>query len=204
VADELDFVTLRNNAAAKAFSSPEEEGRAVARELSDDPAEAEAQAGEWLASQPTPLLPGRVETGRVSVTQAADPEGGQTVEEAKAQHRKKIGDWPERPKFMSNLPGYSKDLLPIVSSLPPELSRLLTGVDLSEGGASPEDLEGLRVDPEELPPREYWPFFEPKVRRALERIGQLRDKYEAMDDEMGEERGALWRLEQDFPTEEGE
>ena len=105
---------MRERAARNAWKL-EEQGRATAAELSDDPAEAEAQAGEWLAGQeelrPMPLLPSKVKSGHFWTGDDSRPgthswdrsstsllraeredEMGKTPKEIQAQRRAKLED----------------------------------------------------------------------------------------------------------------
>lgn len=93
MAKDLPAITpLRAMRDQAAKFANETRGRKVAAELSDDPVEAEAQAEEYLESQPTPLLPGRVRTpSEPAVLQAErEDEIGLTPREMQAQRRAKL------------------------------------------------------------------------------------------------------------------
>lgn len=221
MADKLDLVRMRRNAAANQFPSEEEEGKAIAAELSDDPAEAEAQAGEWLEGEypkpplrdlrrpevRSPLITSEGENygggwdvwPDMSVVQAASPEGGQTIEEARAEHEREVGDWPtsRRTKFMMEYPGYSEKLRKLMSHLSPE-DQALMGWSLPGLGGE----FGLnRMD---FPPEEMWPLLRPEVRRVLEQEKRLQDEFAAEHERMRPRAIQKEEFEEEFPEEGGE
>ena len=87
--NETDLARMRRQAAATALKAHGlQHGAAVAGELSDDPDEATRQAESWLEGQENlgEVQPYR-DLSQVQTAQSFNPEGGDTLEGARALHR---------------------------------------------------------------------------------------------------------------------
>lgn len=207
MADELDFVTLRNNAAAKAFASEEEEGKAIADELSDDPVEADAQAAEWLANQPTPLIKGKVKTGfrpnpwlrredDMDVLQAErEDEIGLTPEEMQAQRRYKLRGDPKTSWAISM--GDDLTRMPNYYPLRQTIEAKYPGLDVWYGKTHDYDRERSVLDEQALQ------YLRPDVADALRALHREELKDEATIAKMREIREDVKEADRWFPEETG-
>ena len=194
-------------------------GREYAAELSDDPDQANIEAEESLADQPTPLrqgvvkgahlpYPSGIPQGRgrdMEVAQAASEEGGQTVEEAREQYESEtegLSRLRSRGDNYHAVAGYTEAFENILSSLPPEDQELLMGPAHGGGGHPQLRTRGggyLGWNVERIEPS----LFRPEIRRVIEQLQQL----QAKTDDEGEIARGRWterrEFEEEFP-EEGE
>lgn len=216
MAKDLPAITpLRAMRDQAAKFANEARGRKVARELSDDPAEAEAQAEEYLEGEyPHPPLRDlrrpkvrspwiTEETGDnyeggwdifpdMSVAQAASPEGGQTVEEARAQYEREVGNRPTAQyPDAEELPGYSGKLRKLMSGLSPEDQALL--------------VEGFRGKDYNmrLPSGPLRSLLRPEIRRVVEQERKLYADLAAEHERMRPQAKRKAEFEEEFPEETG-
>tara|TARA_R100000152_G_C6768487_1_gene194000 strand:- start:919 stop:1527 length:609 start_codon:yes stop_codon:yes gene_type:complete len=195
MADELDLVTLRKNAAAKAFASEEEEGKAIADELSDDPVEADAQAAEWLANQPTPLIKGEVWGDDMAVLQAErEDEIGLTPEEMQAQRRYKLDEDPKTS--WADRMGDTMEKMPNYYPLRQTIEAKYPGLDVGYGRAW-DDQDNRILDEQALQ------YLRPDVADALRALLKEEIKDRATTSEMREVRNDMEAADRWFPEETG-
>jgi len=199
-----------------------ERGREYAAELGDDPEEATRRAEEYLADQPTPLLPPRVR-GRNSIIQEEswDAAKGRAMREGRDPYRENrrpmevTGDMEvaqaaseeggqtveeAREEHESGTEGMPEDhyyhhRVPGYTEAFEDIMSSLSPEDqdlLTDESGGRRSIRWLDIGKQE-----QYALFRPEIRRVIEQIDQLRDR----TDEEGKAGEGRWERRREFERE---